>query len=463
MGGITMKKLKVLYIAMALAMTVTVVGCAKKDPAPTASTAATQAPAATEKATEAPTDAPKVENFKVSLRHINVRDTSKPTQDILLEAVKAAETALPGVKYELDGVEDTVNRDTKLKAEMAAGNPPKIFDLFGGPDTYNYQKAGHLLDLTPILAELGLSDKFIDLGEFTVDGKVYGLPRSGYTEGVFYNKKMFTDAGVAVPKTWNEFLAVCEALKVKGIVPIASGTGGPDGWVVNMIANSLFVREAGKEVQEGFVSGTHKWTDPKVIESFKKLESLKTKGYLDKSALALKYAEGQAKFYQGGAAMTMDGSWAVSAFEDKEKSKIAGDVGFFNFPEVGGPGDGYINGGFSNGYGFSSHLNDNELKAVKEFIKQFYSEKLQKDALLSSNDFPSMKITDTSGTTGVINEVLAVTKDAKGIFKAFDSVVQPKVKVTLETTMQELIGGKVTPEKAADKMQKIQDEANAGK
>jgi raffinose/stachyose/melibiose transport system substrate-binding protein len=450
-----MKKLKVLSITLAMAMAVTLVGCAKKDAAATTE--------ASTDASKAPADASKAAKFTVSLRHINVRDTMKAQHEILLEAVKAAETAIPGLKFELDGVEDTVNRDTKLKAEMAAGNPPIIFDLFGGPDTHNYQKAGHLLDLTPILAELGLSDKFIDLGEFTVDGKVYGLPRSGYTEGVFYNKTMFADAGLQIPKTWDEFLAVCEALKTKGIVPITSGTGGPDGWVINMVANSLFVREAGKEVQEGFVAGTSKWNDPKVVSAFKKLELLRTKGYLDKSALALKYAEGQAKFYQGGAAMTMDGSFAISAFEDKEKSKIAGNVGFFNFPEVGGPGDGYINGGFSNGYGFSSHANANELKAIKEFIKDFYTEKLQKEALLTSNEFPAMKITDTSGTVGVINEVLAVTKDTKGIFQAFDAIVQPKVKVTLETTMQELIGGKITPEKAGERMQKIQDEANAGK
>jgi raffinose/stachyose/melibiose transport system substrate-binding protein len=445
-----MKNLKVVSLAVILAMTVAVVGCAKKDPAPTpaASTDATKAPAAEVKATEAP----KVTEFKVSLRHINVRDTSKPVQDILLEAVKATEAALPGAKFELDGVEDTVNRDTKLKAEMAAGNPPKIFDLFGGPDTQNYQKAGHLLDLTPILAELGLSDKFIDLGEFTVDGKIYGLPRSGYVEGVFYNKKMFADAGVGIPKTWDEFLAACEKLKAKNYVPIAMGTGAGDGWVVNMVANSLFVREAGKEVQVGFVKGTSKWTDPKVVDSFKKLELLKTKGYIDKSALALKYPEGQAKFYTGGAAMLMDGSWASSAVEDKEKSKVAGNVGFFNFPGVGGPGDGYINGGFSNGYGFSSHLNDNELKAVKEFIKQFYTE-----------DIPSMKLTDTSGTAGVLSEIVSTNTASKGVFPAFDAVVQPKVKVTLETSMQELIGGKVTPEKAAANMQKIQDEANAGK
>ncbi|WP_268633699.1 extracellular solute-binding protein [Paenibacillus alginolyticus] len=42
----------------------------------------------------------------------------------------------------------------------------------------------------------------MNLNEFTVDGKIYGLPRAGYVEGVFYNKKMFEDAGVQVPKTW---------------------------------------------------------------------------------------------------------------------------------------------------------------------------------------------------------------------------------------------------------------------
>ncbi len=438
-----MKNVKALSLAAIMAMTAVAAGCGSDKGSGSGDS--------------------KGKDVKLSLRHTNVRDTSKATQDILLKAVKAAETAIPGLKFELDGVEDTVNRDTKLKAEMAAGNPPKIFDLFGGADTQNYSKAGHLLDLTPILAELGLSDKFLDLGEFTIDGKVYGLPRSGYIEGVFYNKTMFADAGVTSPTTWDEFLAVCEALKAKGMVPVAAGTGGPDGWVVNMIANSLFVREAGMEVQEGFVKGSHKWTDAAVVNAFKKLEDLKTKGYLDSSALALKYAEGQAKFYQGGAAMLMDGSWAINAFEDAEKSKIAGNVGFFNFPQVGGPGDGYINGGFSNGYGFSSHVNEDELKGIKEFIKQFYTEALQKEALLTSNDFPAMKIADTSGTTGVINEVLSVSKDAKGIFPAFDSIVQPKVKVTLETTMQELIGGKTTPEKAAEKMQKVQDEANAEK
>ena len=52
-----------------------------------------------------------------------------------------------------------------------------VFDVFGSPDAALYAKEGLMLDLTPILDELGLKDKFSDLGPFTYDGKVYGLPR----------------------------------------------------------------------------------------------------------------------------------------------------------------------------------------------------------------------------------------------------------------------------------------------
>ncbi len=44
---------------------------------------------------------------------------------------------------------------------------------------------------------------------FSVDGKLYGLPNGTQTMVMYYNKKMFDDAGIAYPKdgwTWDEFL-----------------------------------------------------------------------------------------------------------------------------------------------------------------------------------------------------------------------------------------------------------------
>ncbi|RAV21911.1 extracellular solute-binding protein [Paenibacillus contaminans] len=456
------KKKTMLSLTMALTMAATAVGCgsgsgtknsASNSPSTSPSPSASVKPAESEK--------PK--DFKMTIRHINIRDTAKNALALLQDVVKKTESQVPGLKFELDGVEDVVNRDQKLKAEMAAGNPPPIFNLFGGDDTKNYSKAGRLLDLTPILAELGLKDKFMNLSEFTVDGKIYGLPDAGYVEGIFYNTKMFADAGVQVPKTWDDFLKVCEALKTKGITPIAMGGGAGDGWVINMLANTLFVRNGGPEIQEGFATGKSKWTDTAVVDAFKKLDELKQKGYIDKNVIAMKYPDGQAKFYTGQAAMLFDGSWAIAGITG-EKSTIKDNVSFFNFPNMGGKGDDWINGGFSNGYGFSSKLNENELKAVKAFIKTFYTEDNQKLELKNSGRIPAMKLADIGDTKGLVADVVKGQVAAtKGAFPAFDALVQAAVKKTLEETMEELMGGKITPEKAAEKMQKAQDEANKAK
>ncbi|OPA76066.1 ABC transporter substrate-binding protein [Paenibacillus selenitireducens] len=424
----------------------------------------TKTPTTEEKKDPAPTPAPeppKVEDFKVILRHINVRDTAKKTLEQLQNVAKKTEAEVPGLKFELDGVEDTVNRNVKLKAEMQAGTQPPVFSLFGGDDTKNYSKAGRLLALNDILSELGIADSFFSLREFTIDGKVYGLPESGFIEGFFYNKKLFEDAGVQVPKTWDEFLAVCEALKAKGITPIALGAGAGDGWAANMLLNSLFVGLGGPEIQEGFATGKTKWTDAPVVDAMKRLKELKDKGYIDKNVLGLKYAQGQANFYTGKAAMLFDGSWAINAIIG-DTSTIKDAAGYFRFPDVGGPGDGYINGGWSSGYGFSATANENEMKAIKAFIKNYFNVEQQKLALVETSRIPAMKgVSDVQGASEIVKSVGEAQGTAKSAFPAFDSLVSTKVKVTLETTVQELLGGKVTPEKAAEKVQKAQDADNA--
>src|SRR5690606_27132230 len=92
----------------------------------------------------------------------------------------------------------------KLRGEMAAGNPPDIFDLFGSPDSNIYAKEGKLLDLSPLLEELGIKDKFSSLEPFTYEGKVYGLPIGGSGEGFFYNKGYFKEKGLRIPTTMLE-------------------------------------------------------------------------------------------------------------------------------------------------------------------------------------------------------------------------------------------------------------------
>lgn len=46
----------------------------------------------------------------------------------------------------------------------------------------------------------------------TVDGKIYGMPVHVTTYALIYNKKIFTELGIAPPKTWDEFAAAAKKL-----------------------------------------------------------------------------------------------------------------------------------------------------------------------------------------------------------------------------------------------------------
>jgi raffinose/stachyose/melibiose transport system substrate-binding protein len=457
-----MKKTTVAASALALALAMALAGCGSGSGGNTAANGGgkEQSGGSGGSGTDVPKadDAKKADPFTITLRHTQVKDTQKKRLAMLQDVVKATEAKVPGLTIQLDGVEDKVNRFEKLRAEMAAGNPPEIFDLFGGTDTKDYVKADRLLDLTAILNELGLKDKFYNLGEFTVDGKIYGLPMAGYVEGLFYNKKILKDNGIEPPKTWDDLLAASDKLKANGITPFA--LAAKDAWVINMMMNTLWVRTAGPGSTDGFLTGAKKWTDPDVADAFKKYETLIKKGYFQEGSLALAYAEQQNKFSAGQAAFMFDGSWANTPLIDKEKSKIADDVGFLNFPSVGGPGDNLINGGWSNGYGFSKNLNDKKLAAVKEFIKQMYNDQMQKRQLQEEGMLPALKLQDTSGVAPIIAEIIQVSNEQKGAFPAFDATIQTKVRETLERSMQELLAGRTTPEKMTAELQKQQEASN---
>ncbi|MBA2939208.1 extracellular solute-binding protein [Paenibacillus sp. CGMCC 1.16610] len=407
---------------------------------------------------EAPSPGAKGEPILLTIRHTQVKDTQKKRLAMLQEVVKSTEAKVPGLSITLDGVEDKVNRFEKLRAEMAAGNPPEIFDLFGGTDTKDYVKANRLLDLTPILSELGLTDKFYSFEEFTVDGKIYGIPMAGYVEGLYYNKKILSEHQIKPPQTWNELLDAAAKLKAQKITPFA--LAAKDSWVINMMCNTMWVRTAGRDSVEGFLDGSKHWTDPDVVDAFQKYDLLVKKGYFQEGSLALSYAEQQNKFSSGEAAFMFDGSWANTPLLDPEKSAIAKDVGFMSFPDMGGPGDGFINGGWSNAYGFSKKVTPAQLDAIKEFIRQMYNEPMQKRQLVEEGMPPAMKLQDTSNVNPLITQILDVFATSKGAFPAFDSRIQTKVREKLERGMQELVGGRTDPVTLMTEIQKQQDASN---
>ncbi|BBI34839.1 extracellular solute-binding protein [Cohnella abietis] len=416
-----------------------------------------------------PSDPAAVEPFTVSLRHIQIGEPQKFRKAILDDVVKKTESEVPGLKFELDGIEDAVNRFTKLPAEMATGNAPKIFDLFGGnADALKYAKAGRLLDLTPILEELGLKDKFLNVfAQFTLDGKIYGLPIGGNMEGVFYNTEIFKTNGLNAPTKWDDLIKAADTLKSKGITPFAMGSQA--GWVPNMLVNTVIGRHITSGFPNGLTDGTLKWNQPEIVAGYAIYQDWVKKDYFTKGELGKTYDDMLNEFAAGKAGMMFDGSWRSSAFKAAAvAASLEGKVGFIALPAINGAqGDqSSINANYGNGYGFSSDLNDNEKKAVTAFIKNLYNDEMQLRGLIEDGVLPSMKLSEEAlakVTDPLVKQVMETMSKASSSFVHYDSVVQKAVNSESEVQLQKLIAGKATAQQVGDALQKVQNTENTKK
>ncbi|MFB9280169.1 extracellular solute-binding protein [Cohnella cellulosilytica] len=459
-----MKKKLVTITASVLMLSSVLSACGGGDKdgsaSPSASPAASPSASSNPSPSESPSPAP-VERFDISLRHIQIGELQKFRKAILDEVVQKAEAEVPGANFEMDAVEDSFNRWTKLPAEMAAGNPPKIFDLFGGPgDGQKYARANKLLDLTPILDELGIKDQFTDYSTFVVDGKIYGLPIGAGSEGWFYNTDILSANGIAVPKTLEELEAAFETLKGKGITPIAMGSQA--AWVPFMLLNTLIPRYAGEDIQAGVADGSRKMTEPEVVAALAKYKEWVDKGYFTKGELGIDYTGQTNEFVAGKAGFLFDGTWRISTFNaDGVGGALNDKVGYFAMPAVpGGKGDQTaVNYNQNNGYGFSADVNDNEKAAIKSFIKNLYTEEYQIRGFQEDGVLPSMKVdaSKLASDNPIMQQVLATNAAAGTVFPHFDSLVPGTVNGEFEKQIQNLIAGKATPEKVAEEIQKAMD------
>ncbi|MGH1552906.1 extracellular solute-binding protein [Streptomyces sp. L7] len=113
----------------------------------------------------------------------------------------------------MDGYKD------KLRTAMGSSKMPGMFFNWGGGSLDDYVKAGKLVELDDFLGTHFLSSA-LEAGK--VDDKLVGVPCRG-TQPVFlfYNKKVFSDAGVEPPKTYAELTNLVKVFKGKGITPFA--------------------------------------------------------------------------------------------------------------------------------------------------------------------------------------------------------------------------------------------------
>src|SRR6185436_683467 len=169
---------------------------ATEAPAQPAATEAPAQPAATEApAQPAATEAP-AEKVTVQWWHITTEEKQKAVWQKLADEYMASH---PNVNVEITVLENEAFK-TKLTTVMQSGEPPDIFQSWGGGVMNEYANAGLLKDITADLdADGGAWRNSFSagaLGVYALKGKNYGVPWDMGMVGFWYNKDLFAQAGI---------------------------------------------------------------------------------------------------------------------------------------------------------------------------------------------------------------------------------------------------------------------------
>lgn len=137
--------------------------------------------------------------------------------NVATPVIEAFQAAHPNVTIELENIGRSSEYYTKLQTTIAGGTPPDVFY----PAThiaYALASKGAILPVQDFIDRDGIDTSQYEkaiLDLYTIDGKVYCLPIDSAALVVFYNKKMFDEAGIPYPQegwTWDDFLTIAQQL-----------------------------------------------------------------------------------------------------------------------------------------------------------------------------------------------------------------------------------------------------------
>jgi len=334
----------------------------------------------------------------------------------------------------------------KIMTDFETGAEPDVLFFFNGVDSNPFVKAGKVVsidEIREVYPDYASNMKDSMLGASPVDGKNYSVPVNGYWEGLFVNKKVLDEAGVAVPGadyTWEQFLNDCEKIKTAGFTCVAvSLQEVPHYWfeytVFNhgSVANHLDIpKTADDAVAQKWAAG---------LEDIKVLYE---KGYLPANTLTATDAETFQLMADHKAAFAIDGSWKIGWFQSN-----ADDINNFTVTYVPAQGDRAatdIIGGLSMGYYITRKAwNDPEKqKACVDFVGMMTSDDVVSTFGATAVTALKKGTTPPQDADALVTAALAMTKGATGISPAVQDLLTGEARADLFANVKNVVTGKIT-------------------
>nr|WP_240436780.1 extracellular solute-binding protein [Streptomyces sporangiiformans] len=147
--------------------------------------------------------------------------------------VKEYEKKHPGIKIDVS-VHSWNDVDAKVKKMVADGHAPDMAQIGAYADYAAKNQLYKVDELLSIPVQADFVSRLAEAGE--VRRVQYGMPFASSTRLLFYNKKLFADAGLTPPQSWSDLAAAAKVLKSRGVkIPYALPLGHEEAQAETMM------------------------------------------------------------------------------------------------------------------------------------------------------------------------------------------------------------------------------------
>ncbi len=258
-------------------------------------------------------------------------DNSPDTVAAAEALVEAYQQKAPDVTIEIEQRPGGGEGDNIVKTRLATGEMSDVFLYNSGSLLQALKPQQTLADLTDVPAQAKVDQGFKSV--VSADGKIYGVPfGTAMGGGILYNRAIYQELGLSVPKTWAEFMANNEKIKAAGKVAVAQTYR--DTWTSQLfvLADYYNVQAAVPNFADDYTNNKAKYaTTPAAMKGFDHLKEAHDAGLFNEDFGAASYDDGLRMVATGEAAHYPMLTFAIGALKQNYPENL-GDVGFFAQP-----------------------------------------------------------------------------------------------------------------------------------
>ena len=389
-------------------------------------------------------------NVTITWWHLNTQDPLKSTWQNYANAFTKTH---PHVTIKITPIGTSENFQQKLQTAIQAGNPPDIFQSWGGGSLADYVKAGQVKDITADLQNGGWGASFAQgpLNLYKVNGKNYGVPWDAGAVGFWYNPALLSKAGIQTPPaTWDDLLSAVGKLKSAGITPMALGEG--DKWPGAFYWEYLATRLAGQTAFQNAYSGKGSFADQPFVQAGQHLQQLLALKPFQNGWLGATYTNEQQAIGNSKAAMELMGQWGPSNDAAAAADGKGPALSFFPFPSVPG-GLGLPTDVLGGGNGFA--IGKNAAAETVEFVRFLTSAANQSPLAKQGALIPPVKAAAAAVVDPQYQKVQQLVANSTYYQLYYDQFFTAAVGNQLNSLTQGLFAGTTTPQQVAQGLQTV--------